>query len=338
MKVNLVAVQAKPVLADYASPEAFYRKMADLTQRAAAAADRRYPTLVAFPEAIGFFLSFVPFWYEEIKGCKTIVRAFLTGVPRHPLLYLTACWRHRMVGIKTVGMHTALAAEAIYRQTFASLARQHGIYLLAGSIYLPPIEDNPFRGRRILSRRFYNRAHLFSPRGVCLGSSAKIHIMPPWETRFGVSRGTLADLRPIDTALGRLGILICRDGFHPALVEHYDALGVRIILNPSHNRPPWDGPTGSDHTMTKGEAWLRRGLPATIQGRENIAYGLCPMMVGSIFDVAAQGRSLICQNSGHSDAPPEASILAMAASASEEEIVAATVDVPQEQPLTTPRP
>lgn len=337
MKVNLVAVQAKPILADYASPKAFYAKMEALTRRATAAVDPSHPTLVAFPEAIGFFLSFVPFWYDEIKHCRTIAHAFLTGVPRHLLLYLTACWQHRVVGIKTVGMHTALAAERVYRETFASLAREYGIYLLGGSIYLPPIDDDPVCGPRTLSNTFYNVAHLFSPQGVCLGRTPKINIMPPWESKFGVRRGRPADLRSIDTALGRLGILICRDGFHSSLVEHYDAQGVRIILNPSHNRPPWNGPAKSDQNSTKGEVWLRRGLPATIQGRENIAYGVCPMMVGSIFDVAAEGRSLICRNIGYTNASPEDGILAMAATAIEEEIVAASVEVPEERPVPASR-
>ena len=76
-KINLVAVQARPELADYASAHAFHTKMAALAQRAVAAVDRRHPTLLAFPEAIGLFLSFVPFHYDDVKDCRTLRQALL---------------------------------------------------------------------------------------------------------------------------------------------------------------------------------------------------------------------------------------------------------------------
>ncbi|HWQ28512.1 MAG TPA: hypothetical protein VNN12_05765, partial [Dehalococcoidia bacterium] len=66
MKVNLVAVQAKPVMSDYASGDAFYRKMKALMERVAREVDLSIPTLVAYPEGIGLPLAFVPQTYHQI--------------------------------------------------------------------------------------------------------------------------------------------------------------------------------------------------------------------------------------------------------------------------------
>ncbi len=53
MKVNLVAVQAKTQLNDYASAEAFQAKMASLMAEAMREVDGELPTLVSFPELVG---------------------------------------------------------------------------------------------------------------------------------------------------------------------------------------------------------------------------------------------------------------------------------------------
>jgi hypothetical protein len=83
--------------------------------------------------------------------------------------------------------------------------------------------------------------------------------------------------------------------------------------------------------MTEGESWFRYGMPSMIQGRENIRYGVNPMMVGRIFDLEAEGRSSISVNTGHPGASLEDSLLAIAADPAGEEIVAATVEVAEER-------
>src|SRR3972149_2272651 len=67
MKVNLVAVQAKTELNDYRSADAFLAKMASLMERAMREVDRDLPTLVSFPELIGMFLSFGPYYWDDLK-------------------------------------------------------------------------------------------------------------------------------------------------------------------------------------------------------------------------------------------------------------------------------
>ena len=132
----------------------------------------------------------------------------------------------------------------------------------------------------------------------------------------------------MDTAPGRIGVLICYDAFDHTLVEHYDALGTDILVQPSYNNDPWDGPWSAGRGLTEGQAWLQFGLPSIIQGRENIRYGVNPMMVGRILDLVGQGRSSISVNTGRPGASLEDALLAIAATPDGEEIVAATVDAP----------
>jgi len=339
MKMNLVAVQARPVLEDYRSARAFHAKMSDLMQRAVSQVDTSLPTLVAFPEGIGLFLSFVPFYYDQVKDCETVAQVIMRVAPRNLLPFLGTAIRHRALGLKTAFIHTALQAEKIYSDTFSALAREHRVYLLAGTIYVPPVEYEVSRGRHIAAARVQNMAYLFSPKGLCLRRVPKLNFSPPLETRIGFRRGQRSDLVPADTALGRIGILVCYDGFFETLIEHYDGLGAQIIVKPSYNMHPWNTPWAFDGRLKEGEAWLRHGLPSIIQGRENILYGVNPMLVGKILDLEAEGLSSVCWNTGDPSTPGEKALLAIADRPDEEAIVAATVDMPERRPapaLETP--
>ena len=91
MKLNLVAIQAKPVMSDYANAETFYQKMADLMVRASRQADFSLPTLVVFPEGIGLPLAFVPQTYHQIGDAKTIARVLMRALPKNMPRFTRAC-------------------------------------------------------------------------------------------------------------------------------------------------------------------------------------------------------------------------------------------------------
>ena len=326
MKLNLVAIQAKPVMSDYANAEAFYQKMADLMARASRQADFSLPTLVVFPEGIGLPLAFVPQTYHQIGDAKTIARVLMRALPKNMPRFTRALLRFRTSVIRTVFLETALEAEDIYVTTFSTLAREYGVYLCAGCIYLPHIEEEAVKGRHMVGRRVYNQSYLFNPNGVCLRRTPKINLAPPTEPRFGFSPGNRSDLMPVDTKIGRLGTLVCYDAFHRSLIERMDAMGVETLINPSHNERRWGVPAGFNEAITVGEAWLHHGLPTMIQGREHLKYGVSAMLVGPVFDVRSHGQSRICKNLGHAGVDPRQSILAEA-SVDEEDVICATVDV-----------
>ena len=330
MKANLIAVQAKTELKDYRSGEAFHGKMASLMQDAAREVDFALPTLVSYPELVGMFLSFVPFFWDDLKDESTLETA-ATRIVMKNLSRLSEEDRQtpETAARRLLFIDTALEAERTYMDTFSSLAGEYGVYLAAGSIALPPMEDEPSKGGRHVAdaTKVYDTSYFFSPRGICLRRVPKVNLTEPFEARVFDS-GPKSELLPVETALGRVGTLVCFDGFHQTLVEHYDALGVEILLKPSYNQHPWDSPCSYDPEHIEGENWLKTGCPSIIQGRENIRYGVNAMMVGAVFqDMAAEGLSSVARNTGRVGASWEEGVLAMARRPDAEEIVAAVVEV-----------
>jgi len=330
MKVNLVAVQAKTELNDYRSNEAFQAKMASLMERAMREVDRDLPTLVSYPELVGLFLSFVPYHWDDLKdetnveaaGMKLVVKS-MAAIPEGQRASPEAGARWLMF------IQHAVETEQAYVETFSSLAREYGAYVAAGSIALPPLEEEPGKGGRHVrdETKVYNISYLFSPRGVCLNRVPKVNLTEPFEVRI-FDGGPRSELVPVDTAVGRVGTLVCYDGFHETLVERYDALGVDIMLQPSYNHELWDGPCWYDPSSKEGESRLRTSGCALIQGRENLQYAVEAMMVGAVFeDTLAEGLSYIARNTGRVGASWEEGVIAMAEKPDAEEIVAATVEV-----------
>jgi hypothetical protein len=111
--------------------------MADLMARATRDIDRSLPTLVCYPEGIGLALAFVPQTYHQIGDAKTIVQVFLRAVPKNLPRFSRAWLKFRTAFFRTVFLETALEAEDIYVSTFSTLAREYGVYISAGCIYLP---------------------------------------------------------------------------------------------------------------------------------------------------------------------------------------------------------
>ena len=104
-------------------------------------------------------------------------------------------------------------------EILAGLAREHGIYILGGSA---PRFDG--------GTRPCNRATLFGPDGRRADQDKQILTRYERETWNMQPRGPL---RLFDTALGRIGVLICYDVEFPMLARALVEAGAEIILAPS---------------------------------------------------------------------------------------------------------
>lgn len=106
-----------------------------------------------------------------------------------------------------------------YLQLHRRLAREHGVYLLAGSLpWL--LEDG----------RYVNRAWLCAPSGAC-GFQDK-QVMTRFEREhWGIAAGEPANV--FRTALGCMGVAICYDSEFPLLVRAQVEAGAEILLVPS---------------------------------------------------------------------------------------------------------
>ncbi|MDH0730035.1 carbon-nitrogen hydrolase family protein [Pseudomonas sichuanensis] len=99
------------------------------------------------------------------------------------------------------------------------IARRYGVYLQPGSA---PVLD--------VDGHYRNRAWLFGPEGR-LGHQDKLMMTRFEREQWDITPGQ--GLRVFDTALGRLGILICYDNEFPLLARHLAEAGADLILAPS---------------------------------------------------------------------------------------------------------
>lgn len=99
---------------------------------------------------------------------------------------------------------------------FASLAKENRLHLVAGLVE---------RDEHLV----YNTAALFSSDGELVGTYRKV-TLPRSEIEAGVTPG---DSYPVyDTSLGRIGMMICYDGFFPEVARELAKNGAEVIAWP----------------------------------------------------------------------------------------------------------
>ncbi len=99
---------------------------------------------------------------------------------------------------------------------FGSLAKQHNMYLVAGLVE---------RAGHLV----YNTAVLLGPDGQVAGKYRKV-CLPRGEVDSGVCPGT--DYPVFDTRFGKLGMMICYDGFFPEVARELSNRGAEVIAWP----------------------------------------------------------------------------------------------------------
>jgi len=103
-----------------------------------------------------------------------------------------------------------------YVNTFGDLAREYGLVLVGGSVYIRDQETDTVR----------NRAYVFDVDGEVLGHQDKFNLAPNEITL--ASPGS--DLTAIETRYGRLGLLIGRDALYPELARALAIQGVDLLI------------------------------------------------------------------------------------------------------------
>ncbi|GEM_PF-2822049 len=321
MKINLIAVQPKMELAHYKSAGAFEAKIVSLMEAAVRRVDLSLPTLVAFPEYLGMYLSFVPRYWEEVRSATTL-RAAVDRIVAGHAPNQAGRTSKRKTAQRLLFVERAIETERAYTGAFSSLARQHGVYIVAGSLCVPPMDESPHRGGHFIQdgSRVLGRSYVFSPAGLCIHRVSKVNI-PEGEDRL-IDPAPVNDLAPVAAKMGRIGVLLCFDGYHHSLIGRLDSQGADILVQPLYFPNPDIRFDGSGKFVPKPWDFI-----SLIQGRENIQYGIAAAQVGAVFeDQRAQGLSFIARNTGKPGLPWQEAIVAMAEEPYGETIVAATVD------------
>ena len=314
-------------LSDYETPERFRARVLALTEAAVAGLDDA-PKLIAFPETIGFPL-LLTLGNVEVSSAKTFGEAALLLAKRHWRALLRVIITKRLSPAAALYHLRALPAYSAYRDAFAEAARFAKATVVAGTVFSPHIEEEASRGVHVAGRGVHNTAFTFGPTGRILDRTHKVYLTPGAESRAGLTRAPLEHVHAFETPVGRVGVAVCLDGFYGSVLERLDGLGAQIVVQPSANHAPWERPWPPDPALTEGEAWLRYGLREGLQNRLHLRYGVNPMMVGEVLDLAPRGRSSLVANTRYH--PTEEGglegVLALSKSADSEETVRAVVDI-----------
>ncbi|NEV64155.1 carbon-nitrogen hydrolase [Thiorhodococcus minor] len=114
---------------------------------------------------------------------------------------------------------------------------------------------------------YHNTAVVLDTDGSLAGIYRKMHIPddPGYYEKFYFTPGDLG-FNPVDTAAGRLGVLVCWDQWFPEAARSMALAGAQILLYPT--AIGWDPNDTSDEQQRQLQAWI------TIQRAHAVANGL----------------------------------------------------------------
>ncbi len=124
-----------------------------------------------------------------------------------------------------------------------ALAKQHGVVLVS-SLF-----------ERRAPGLYHNTAVVFETDGSIAGKYRKMHIPddPGFYEKFYFTPGDLG-FEPIDTSVGRLGVLVCWDQWYPEAARLMALAGADLLLYPT--AIGWDPDDVQDEKDRQREAWV----------------------------------------------------------------------------------
>ena len=125
----------------------------------------------------------------------------------------------------------------------SALAKQHGVVLVS-SLF-----------ERRAAGLYHNTAVVFDADGSIAGKYRKMHIPddPGFYEKFYFTPGDLG-FQPVDTAVGRLGVLVCWDQWYPEAARLMALAGAELLLYPT--AIGWDPDDAQDEKDRQRDAWI----------------------------------------------------------------------------------
>lgn len=293
--LRLVAVQMRMATEDYRTVEVFRERILGImrTVRQQVPAE---PILVVFPEDVGLGLVFTQD-YERVRTSKTMVEAGFRLIEKYRLAPSGSEPPSFAAMVRRLLILLSPFVEQTYHQTFSDAAKQFQAWVVAGSA---PIAH---------SDCVYNTCYVYDPSGERMIIQRKINLVP-LEQEPGLNLCPApCELPTVETPAGRLGVLICLDGFQHELLAQLVKQGAKLVAMPSFNPLPW--------TPEQAQGW-EAGLWEGVQKHREVI-GINPMGVGQLFDVIAEGRSSIVAHK--SQTPDKSGYLRRAKTKDHEEIL-----------------
>jgi predicted amidohydrolase len=311
--VDLFAVQARVSASTYADERKFAdyvtTQVEEISRRRERAADGSFarPALAVWPENFAVFacLAGRPRAARAATADAAMRWVALGALPR----LVSSSIRARPRSLEEA-LLTAVSPQVfgIVDRTFSRLAREHELWIVAGTAYLPRNARPAGEGFTPRDARVYNVALTYSPEGELVAETRKQNLVPTQEDVLHLSAGEERDLPVIETGFGKLATLICYDGFDEAHTRDepgfracgviVDALGAEIVAQPSANAWAWDAPWAFNEpweSLLRRDQWFEEGMFKQLERCANIRYVVNPQLVGEIFEHRFEAPSVILE-------------------------------------------
>lgn len=148
---------------------------------------------------------------------------------------------------------------------------------------------------------YHNTAVVFDTDGSIAGCYRKMHIPddPAYYEKFYFTPGDLG-FEPINTSVGRLGVLVCWDQWYPEAARMMALRGAEILIYPT--AIGWESSDTADEKARQREAWttvqrghaIANGLPVVAVNR----VGHEPDPSGATNGITFWGSSFVCGPQG----------------------------------------
>ena len=128
-------------------------------------------------------------------------------------------------------------------ERLSKLAKAHGVVLVS-SLF-----------ERRAAGLYHNTAVVFEADGSIAGKYRKMHIPddPGFYEKFYFTPGDLG-FEPVDTSVGRLGVLVCWDQWYPEGARLMALAGAELLLYPT--AIGWDPDDAQDEKSRQRDAWI----------------------------------------------------------------------------------
>lgn len=185
---------------------------------------------------------------EKIRRAAAAGARLIVNQELHDTLYFCQC---EDVDLCDLAVDIPSEATSFY----ASLAGELGVVIVCS-----------FFERRAPGL-YHNIALVFDADGSLAGSYRKMHIPddPGFYEKFYFAPGDMG-FRPIDTSVGRLGVLVCWDQWYPEAARLMALRGAQILIYPT--AIGWESTDTDDEKARQLDAWV------TVQRGHAIANGL----------------------------------------------------------------
>jgi len=221
MNVKVACVQQKARI--YPDEDSFRERIYFFVKEAA----KQNCSLITFPEGVGAMLApqFMPrplvkvlmIAYNEEEGVSA-VRAKGKALLGRFLDKVTAGQDLAATFNETLKKQGHMLRKS-YLRVFSAAAREHNMYVVGGSAYIPDEKTS----------RIVNASYLFGPDGEVLGYQNKAHLYIE-DTHICESGD---EIRVFATDFGKIGITICYEGMFPEIPRIMVLKGAKALINVS---------------------------------------------------------------------------------------------------------